>query len=295
MNIADEATRPKLDFVEDSTPRWLKGPTFLEKDEKYWPAFPIVSDVNTNHEEEKVKTCLLVNTMNHNILNFVRFSSYFKMKRYAAWVLRFIRVYVGKSSISSRELTPTEIEAGEKVICRLVQMETFCEERKSLLSEKPISKSSDIFQLTPYLDDENIIRVNGRIDNAYYLPDSARRPIILPSGHHITKLITSYYHQWRHHQNDHIVMNEIRQKFWIPHIRRVLRSVKKSCPTCIRDSAKPLPPLMGQLKIDRLMPYIRPFSYIGLDYCGPFYVTIGRSRVKIWIAYLHASQLGPCI
>ncbi|XP_017481456.1 PREDICTED: uncharacterized protein LOC108370607 [Rhagoletis zephyria] len=41
---------------------------------------------------------------------------------------------------------------------------------------------------------------------------------------------------------------------------------------------------MGQLPPDRLTPYVRPFSYTGIDYCGPFFVSIGRRREKRWIA-----------
>lgn len=41
---------------------------------------------------------------------------------------------------------------------------------------------------------------------------------------------------------------------------------------------------MGQLPIDRLTPSIRPFSYCGVDYCGPFHVAVGRRREKRWVA-----------
>ncbi len=36
--------------------------------------------------------------------------------------------------------------------------------------------------------------------------------------------------------------------------------------------------------MDRLTPYVRPFSYSGLDYFGPVNVTIGRRNEKRWIA-----------
>lgn len=41
---------------------------------------------------------------------------------------------------------------------------------------------------------------------------------------------------------------------------------------------------MGQLPLDRLTPYVRPFSYTGLDYFGPILVTIGRRKEKRWVA-----------
>lgn len=41
---------------------------------------------------------------------------------------------------------------------------------------------------------------------------------------------------------------------------------------------------MGQLPVDRLSPYVRAFSYTGLDYFGPVIVSIGRRREKRWVA-----------
>lgn len=41
---------------------------------------------------------------------------------------------------------------------------------------------------------------------------------------------------------------------------------------------------MGQLPIDRMTPYCRPFTYTGLDLFGPINVTIGRRHEKRWVA-----------
>lgn len=41
---------------------------------------------------------------------------------------------------------------------------------------------------------------------------------------------------------------------------------------------------MAPLPEARLSPYVRPFSYVGLDYFGPLLVKVGRSHVKRWIA-----------
>lgn len=41
---------------------------------------------------------------------------------------------------------------------------------------------------------------------------------------------------------------------------------------------------MGQLPSDRVTPYVRPFSFTGLDYFGPVTVTVGRRHEKRWVA-----------
>lgn len=43
-------------------------------------------------------------------------------------------------------------------------------------------------------------------------------------------------------------------------------------------------PIKGQLPYDCLTPFMRPFSYTGLDYFGPINVTIGRRHEKRWVA-----------
>lgn len=48
--------------------------------------------------------------------------------------------------------------------------------------------------------------------------------------------------------------------------------------------AKPKPMAMGQLPVERLTPYVRPFTYTGLDFFGPVSVSIGRRHEKRWVA-----------
>src|SRR5665811_1126111 len=49
---------------------------------------------------------------------------------------------------------------------------------------------------------------------------------------------------------------------------------------CIRDRVMPVPPVMGELPAGRLQSRISPFTYTGVDYFGPYLVTVGRSRQK---------------
>ncbi|XP_068143451.1 uncharacterized protein [Drosophila tropicalis] len=44
----------------------------------------------------------------------------------------------------------------------------------------------------------------------------------------------------------------------------------------------PDPPQMALLPIARLAAYQRPFTYVGIDYFGPFMVAVGRRSEKRW-------------
>lgn len=121
-----------------------------------------------------------------------------------------------------------------------------------LKNGKAVPKSSHIYQLSPYIDENGVLRVHGRIDNANCIPQDTRRPIILSKEHHFTRLLAIHQHEQMHHQNHEAVICEIRRKYWIPNIRSLVKKIKCKCKVCKIQSAKPKPPLMGQLPEDRV-------------------------------------------
>ena len=99
------------------------------------------------------------------------------------------------------ELLPEEIKDAEEEIVRLAQREAFCEECTALRSGKPISKKSQLIKLNPCIVEDGIIRCDGRLKFADFLPYDTRFPIILPRGHWVTKLIVKNinYHERGNH------------------------------------------------------------------------------------------------
>lgn len=149
-------------------------------------------------------------------------------------------------------------------------------------TSSPISKSSKLYKLSPYLDSDGILRIEGRIDNFACTETSVLRPIILSRDHTVTKLIVKYVHMKFHHQANETVLNELRQKFVIPRIRQVLNSIKRNCQACKNRRAMPQPPQMAVLPKSRLAAFTRPFTYVGVDYFGPMTVSVGRRNEKRW-------------
>lgn len=126
--------------------------------------------------------------------------------------------------------------------------------------------------------------MTGRADAASHLPEDARKPIILPTTHPLTGLLIDHHHHQMRHQNLDAVVCSIRQRFWVPHLRSQVKKRKNMCLHCKREQLKPCTPIMGQLPTDRVTPFVRPFSYTGLDYFGPIIVSIGRRQEKRWVA-----------
>lgn len=104
---------------------------------------------------------------------FTNFSSLLKLTRTVAWVLRFIN-NARKKKRKEGELKADELTAAEHLIFRITQREVYLQEIELLRQKKPLPKSCSLHQLTPYLADDGLLRVYGRIDAAYCLPLAAR-------------------------------------------------------------------------------------------------------------------------
>lgn len=93
------------------------------------------------------------------------------------------------------------------------------------------------------------------------------------------------YHQSAAHSFNELVLNELRQRFWITRARATIRStIINFCLECRRRKARPTILQAGNLPLERLDHLMRPFTNIGLDYFGPIDISIGRRREKRYVA-----------
>ncbi|XP_044573427.1 uncharacterized protein LOC123257669 [Drosophila ananassae] len=175
-------------------------------------------------------------------------------------------------------------EAAEDFLFRRAQREAFPDNMQAAEKGLDVAKGSDICGLAPYPDGNGVLRAYGRIDAAPCIPYSARRPVILSHRHGLTEMSVRDAHVRMKHQNVDATMAEIRTRFWITRLRRVLRSVISGCSECKLHRARPMPPIMGPLPDDRLDANGWPFKSTGLDYFGPLLVTVARHQEKRWVA-----------
>ncbi|KAI5633019.1 hypothetical protein NE865_14237 [Phthorimaea operculella] len=77
-------------------------------------------------------------------------------------------------------LSPAERNAALRSLVRVVQAEHF-EEEVRLLRDGRGKLKGGIVRLNPFLDEQGMLRVGGRLRNAS-LPFSARHPLLLPKG-----------------------------------------------------------------------------------------------------------------
>ncbi|XP_055632470.1 uncharacterized protein LOC129772961 [Toxorhynchites rutilus septentrionalis] len=285
-NVADDATKWERlpDLTEGS--RWFKGPSFLGESSASWPADPY--RVSSTSEE------LRANLFHHvevpvPAIDVHRFSRWRVLLRATAIVLRIshnFRCVITKNPRRDGQTTADELRAASNLLFRQAQAESFPEELGILLStetsKKSLMKSSSIYSLNPFLDEHYVLRMHGRISACKYASMDARNPIILPHNHHVTWLVVKNHHERYHHRNHNTVLNELRQVYRIPRLRRLYQKIRAGCQVCRNDKATPRPPPMGDLPEARLAAFTRPFSFIGVDYFGPLTVVVGRRTEKRW-------------
>ena len=274
VNVADIATRENYDCTSLQK-EWFSGPQFLYMDEVDWPQCPI----KFNYDQDELELVNIIQNLPKNtelpVPEVTRFSSWLRLLRATAAVLKFIN--------KCRKFTVDEstiLTDAEHMLILKSQQDTFKEEIINLKNNKNIDKKSRILTLSPYLDENGLLRVGGRIDAARNVEFELKRPVILDGRDYLTKLIVRYYHSSFLHGNQETVVNELRQKYWILRIRPTVKEIASKCMFCRIRKAKPVPPRMGDLPEARVTHHQRPFTFCGLDLFGPMEVTVTRHKEK---------------
>ncbi|VDP33552.1 unnamed protein product [Heligmosomoides polygyrus] len=134
--------------------------------------------------------------------------------------------------------------------------------------EEKINPQKD--RLIPSKDPEGIIRCRGRLQQSH-LPDESKFPILVGAQSALASLIIKDAHASFHLGTAH-TMTRVREKFWIPQLRRQVQKILRRCVPCQRMNNRPYRyPEMSDLPARRVTPS-RPFLHVGIDYFGPITV-----------------------
>lgn len=290
-NPADDATKPnKCSF--DFNSRWFQGPRFLKGSESEWPVE--MHRKTVIEKDPEIRRTYVINELDivkstgdgtHNLFDLDKYSDWRKMRRITACVLRiadYLKNRVKRRVTEESPLTVQDIQNAELYHIRKAQSESYNEEIKDIMKFQVVSSKSKIKDLLPFLDEHGVLRMRGRINLSLDVPVSMKNPIILHRNHSLTKLILQFYHVQFKHQFQETVVNEVRQKYWIPQLRVAIKSVKKNCQECKNLNVCPVPPQMSKLPSARLEGFIGCFHHCGIDLFGPIFVTVKRSREKRW-------------
>ena len=133
-------------------------------------------------------------------------------------------------------------------------------------------------RLSPFKDEDGIIRIYGRLKNMQVFDRDRKHPILLPKNAHISYLITSQIHEELLHPGHSRVMAEVRKRFWIVGVRGLAKSIGNRCVTCRRWRGAAMEQRMADLPSLRVNATC-PFENTAIDYFGMFDMKYGYRDV----------------
>ncbi|GFV62820.1 integrase catalytic domain-containing protein [Trichonephila clavipes] len=163
-------------------------------------------------------------------------------------------VYNCKSKESKRigPLDLGELKKAEQLLLKLVQKEDFKVEMNGIQNSAMVPSNSRVKTLNPFIDNEGILRVGGRLRNSD-INYNQKFPILLPSKHKLTYLIVEYFHKKFLHSGPQSLLYQIRQNFWILNGRNICRKVVHNCVICCKANPTCTDQIMADLPKDRVI------------------------------------------
>lgn len=199
-NPANALSRGQLPraFLQNKT--WFEGPRWLKGSESEWP-----NEVTQLIQvpELRKNTCLM--TVSNELEMFKKHSSFSKILRIIAYCLRWRRNSKHVSTLTTAEISEAEIR-----LLKLLQATEFTDELRVIKENKILTGRSRIVSLSPFADENGLIRVGGRLQKAQ-LTFSQRHPILLPSRHWLTDRIIRETHERYHHVGIQSTLHFLRQ------------------------------------------------------------------------------------
>uniref|UniRef100_A0A7I4XXG8 Integrase catalytic domain-containing protein n=1 Tax=Haemonchus contortus TaxID=6289 RepID=A0A7I4XXG8_HAECO len=291
-NPADCATRG-LSSREISGHFWWTGPEYVSRCPTTWPhsamnftTFP----GSTPETEAEFKVSSLSTVQDHrSVLPFQRTNNFNKLLHCTVFLLKFLkkRIYDRVSLQNQARLDSALFLVGvtsvPKIESRDVEMAEFLLFRDYQRESATQSRLRPTKTKKTYKDPNGIIRVVNRMKHAE-MTSTAKNPILLAPDHALTKMIIRQSHLVLSHAGVEHLVSVLRQRYFIPSIRTLVRSIIRQCVPCQRQQACPYkypnPPDLPFERVTRS----RPFQRIDLDYFGPLQASIQSMEArKVWV------------
>ncbi|XP_075163072.1 uncharacterized protein LOC142235697 [Haematobia irritans] len=277
---------------------WWNGPSWLTNPPTTWPKSNPVPTPETGRNFQAFN----VISETFDILD--RFSSYSKALRVVSYIFRFynrLRRNGNVDTNSSIDLTHNEIVCSKKRLISLSQKHYFKREYDAILLKNPLPKDSPLIPINPFIDQDDILRVNGRLAHST-LPYNESHPIILPGNSRLCCLFLSHLHNFLVHADCLLMCRMVQTEFYISRLKPRVKSIIRKCKVCIIFKQKSCSQIMAPLPLDRCT-ITPPFHITGLDFAGPFELKTSHLRkapivkgyVSVFVCFsTKAIHLEPC-
>jgi hypothetical protein len=174
-------------------------------------------------------------------------------------------------------LSLEELQRAETEIWQTIQAAYFRDIFTLLKSGKNVPAKHIFACLNPFIDEQGLLRVGGRLSRATISFDT-KYPIIVPKNCHVGVLLMRDTHCKLGHLGVSTMLSSLRQKYWIVGARVMAKRLVHECVPCRRRHGRTSSQLMADLPKERLTSNEKPFTSVGLDCFGPIMVSRGRGR-----------------
>lgn len=289
-NPADHASR-SVQASQLTNTNWLTGPAFLREPSKssveQQDIFDLVDPDTDKEIRPQVTSCATRKEEKlFNPKRFERFSSWISLQRTLATLIHIACSFQTTTQVPdqcsgwhqcAKPHTASELSKARIIVIRSVQAASFMDELDTLSKKGNVSKKSPLAKLDPFMDEEGLLRIGGRLKLAD-LSDQEKNPVILPGKHHISTLLIRHYHEQVEHQGRIFTEGAIRAAgIWLLSGKRSISRVLHGCVICRKLRGRMESQMMAHLPMERLSTS-PPFTYTGLDVFGPWSIVARRTR-----------------
>ncbi|XP_063544854.1 uncharacterized protein LOC134753023 [Cydia strobilella] len=292
-NPADVATRPEL--FEEKRQLWFNGPEFLAKEESCWPQnrlyeehqnllsvgevlgddpgeptqeVPIGDDADQSEALEQGSPSDPIEPMETQDLSIPTKSGEYPTD--------------GSMELDNPDYHK-EGDIQQQTIVSKIVSEIRDLQRKHFQEELDGKRTHLARNLDLFVDVDGLLRCRGRMANTTWSYDM-KYPILLPKNSEFTDRIIKETHVSNYHVGAPHTLSIIRERYWIPQGKAQVMKVLKRCTQCVKHGGGPYRlPGTPALPPERVN-YNRPFTYTGIDYLGPLFVSTQTGKEKRWVA-----------
>lgn len=283
VNPADQATR-SVSSENMGTSCWLQGPKeFLNNASqpcKSSEDYSLYVDPNSDKEVRPIVSVSKTKVIEQSKLELERFEKFSKWNALVRAIAFLQRV--AKSKSQKLKLEPMDVvkslNDAEIFLVKTVQSYAYASEIEYLETAQNLPRSSNIISLDPFLDQNSLVRVGGRLNKSNWLSIQEKNPLLLPGKSYLAKLIVKHFHEKVKHQGRHFTEGSVRSAgYWITGLKRLVSSVIHNCVTCRKLRGRLEVQKMADLPSDRIEP-TPPFTNVGVDAFGPWLIVHRRTR-----------------
>ena len=265
-NPADLASRGGS--VQSST-LWQRGPEWLQS-KQHWPENKVTEASPASEKEAKITREILnvakIEPDRDEFDDLLERVSLWRTLRVGVWIRRFAHNCRNKEK-KFGPITAEEVERERTWWIKRIQ------ERDRLEAHYTKIKA----ELNLQANEDNVAVCHGRIQG--------KHPIYLPRSAVFTEKLVERMHYETLHGGVGLTMAAIREQYWVPKLRSLVKSVRRKCNGCMRFRATAFTrPAPGKLPQDRTTTGGAAFEVIGTDFAGP--IRYKRTPTKEGKAYL---------